>query len=411
MRLAQLPQEFVGAQPILTTLEGAGYEAYFVGGSVRDTILGKPIHDVDIATSAYPEEVKALFKRTVDTGIEHGTVMILDHGTGYETTTFRTESGYQDYRRPDKVTFVRHLEDDLKRRDFTINALALRQDGEVIDLFDGLADLKAGVIRAVGDPEDRFGEDALRMMRAVRFASQLNFDIETKTLAAIKDHAHLLSQIAVERIHDEFVRMMLGTAAHRGLSLMIQTKLADYCPGLVGHTIDLSTIATVRQLAPANEVEVWTMVAFHLGLSYPDTVEFLQAWKTANHIIKAANQALHLAYAQQYHGVTKQLLFAMNADTIEAGTNVARMSGYGPDDPNKWLNVYQDLPIHDSHELALTGADLIKRAGLKPGPEVGDILQKVQNAVITEKVANDGETLIKYVQDNLLTDDDSSKTK
>ncbi|MCF6159971.1 MAG: CCA tRNA nucleotidyltransferase [Furfurilactobacillus sp.] len=411
MRLAQLPREFVGAQPILTTLEAAGYEAYFVGGSVRDTILGKPIHDVDIATSAYPEEVKALFKRTVDTGIEHGTVMILDHGTGYETTTFRTESGYQDYRRPDKVTFVRHLEDDLKRRDFTINALALRQDGEVIDLFDGLSDLKAGIIRAVGDPEARFGEDALRMMRAVRFASQLNFKIEDKTLAAIHTHAHLLSQIAVERIHDEFVRMMLGKAAYRGLSMMIQTTLADYCPGLVGHTIDLSTIATVPALAPKDEVEVWAMVAFHLGLSYPDTVEFLQAWKTANHIIKAANQALHLAYAQQYHGVTKQLLFAMTPDTIAAGTNVARMSGYGPDDPNEWLRVYNELPIKDSHDLALSGADLIKKAGLTPGPAVGETLQKVQNAVIDGELNNEAAELLKYVQDKILAKNDTSTKK
>ncbi|MBW4947593.1 CCA tRNA nucleotidyltransferase, partial [Klebsiella pneumoniae] len=139
----------------------------------RDNLLGLPIHDVDIATSAYPAEIKQIFKRTVDTGIQHGTVMILDHGNGYEVTTFRTETGYQDFRRPDSVTFVRSLEEDLKRRDFTINALAMRADGEIIDLFDGIADLKAHKIRAVGVADERFHEDALRMMRAVRFESQL----------------------------------------------------------------------------------------------------------------------------------------------------------------------------------------------------------------------------------------------
>lgn len=133
VRIVEIPTEFKEALPILQKIEAAGYEAYFVGGSVRDTILKRPIHDVDIATSAYPSEVKELFKKTVDTGIEHGTVMILDHGTGYEVTTFRTESGYQDYRRPDKVTFVRSLKEDLKRRDFTINALALSESGQVFD--------------------------------------------------------------------------------------------------------------------------------------------------------------------------------------------------------------------------------------------------------------------------------------
>ena len=129
MRIEQLPALFEPARPILATIEEAGFEAYFVGGCVRDLILHDPIHDIDIATSAYPAEIKQLFHRTVDTGIEHGTVMILDHGTGYETTTFRTESGYQDYRRPDSVTFVRSLSEDLQRRDFTINALAIKEDG------------------------------------------------------------------------------------------------------------------------------------------------------------------------------------------------------------------------------------------------------------------------------------------
>ena len=192
MRLDLTQPDFKAAIPILKKIEAAGYEAYFVGGSVRDAILGLPIHDVDIASSAYPAEIKRIFKRTADTGIEHGTVMVLDHGTGYEVTTFRTESRYQDFRRPDHVTFVRSLAEDLKRRDFTINALAVRHDGTIIDLFDGLKDLQHHQLRAVGNPHERFHEDALRMMRAVRFESQLGFGIEPATKAAIADNAKLL---------------------------------------------------------------------------------------------------------------------------------------------------------------------------------------------------------------------------
>lgn len=195
MQIKQLPEDFKQALPVLEEIEQAGFEAYFVGGSVRDHILGLPIHDVDIATSAYPEEIKKIFKRTIDTGIQHGTVTVLLNDSSYEITTFRTESGYQDYRRPDKVTFVRSLADDLKRRDFTINALAVDLNGNVIDKFDGLQDLDKKIIRAVGRAEARFHEDALRMMRAVRFQAQLDFQIEVQTAQAIADNAPFFDNI------------------------------------------------------------------------------------------------------------------------------------------------------------------------------------------------------------------------
>ena len=225
MKLTTFAPEFAEALPILEQIEAAGFEAYFVGGSVRDNLLGLPIHDVDIATSAYPAEIKQIFKRTVDTGIQHGTVMILDHGNGYEVTTFRTETGYQDFRRPDSVTFVRSLEEDLKRRDFTINALAMRADGEIIDLFDGIADLKAHKIRAVGVADERFHEDALRMMRAVRFESQLGFSVTETTQAAIEKHAALLEKIAIERIHVEFMKLMQRIERQNGLRTFIDTEI------------------------------------------------------------------------------------------------------------------------------------------------------------------------------------------
>lgn len=280
MKINTMPTEFTDALPILETIEAAGYEAYFVGGSVRDTLLNKPIHDVDIATSAYPEEIKRIFQRTVDTGIDHGTVMILDHGTGYETTTFRTESTYTDFRRPDEVTFVRSLTDDLKRRDFTVNALALTKTGEVIDLFGGVADLNEKVLRAVGKAEERFHEDALRMMRAVRFAAQLDFKIDNETLAAISANAALLANIAIERINIEFTKLMQGPAASYGLVELIKSGLNKYMPMLGNSDRDLAALALLLQQGqPVTDNQAWTLLAFELGLNPEATGRFLKAWK------------------------------------------------------------------------------------------------------------------------------------
>ncbi len=207
--------EFEKALPILKKIERAGFEAYFVGGSVRDRLLDLPVNDVDIATSAHPHEIKEIFKRTVDVGIEHGTILVLTEDSEYEITTFRTESTYKDFRRPDSVTFVRSLTEDLKRRDFTVNAIAMDKEGQLTDPHKGLEDLEKGIIRAVGNPHERFNEDALRMMRAVRFAGQLNFEIEEETLKSIKDNAPLLEKIAIERIQIEFQKLLTGNGVKK----------------------------------------------------------------------------------------------------------------------------------------------------------------------------------------------------
>lgn len=209
-RKMTLDGEFKKALPVLNKLIDAGYEAYFVGGSVRDRILDLDVNDVDIATSAQPLEIKKIFKRTVDVGIEHGTIMVLVGDESYEITTFRTESTYRDFRRPDSVTFVRSLEEDLKRRDFTMNAIALDNKGNIMDPFHGMADIDKGIIRAVGNPHERFKEDALRMMRAVRFSAQLDFQIESETMVSIRENAPLLEKIAVERIQIEFEKLLIG---------------------------------------------------------------------------------------------------------------------------------------------------------------------------------------------------------
>ena len=198
------------AQHIIDVLESHGFEGYVVGGCVRDAILGRTPNDWDITTSASPEEVKALFPHTIDTGIAHGTVTVLSDHEPYEVTTYRIDGAYEDARHPSSVTFTRSLEEDLKRRDFTINAMAYNERDGLVDLFGGNEDLKAGVIRCVGEARERFSEDALRILRAVRFAAQLDFDIEEKTGQAAGELAQNLRRISAERIWTELVKLLVS---------------------------------------------------------------------------------------------------------------------------------------------------------------------------------------------------------
>ena len=198
------------AETILHILENAGYEAYVVGGCVRDSILGRNPDDWDITTSAKPEQVKALFHRTVDTGLQHGTVTVLMEKESYEVTTYRVDGEYEDGRHPKEVTFTASLEEDLKRRDFTINAMAYNPSRGLVDLFEGMEDIDKNIIRCVGDPLERFTEDALRIMRAVRFSAQLGFTIEEETRKALKVLAPNLKHVSAERIQVELVKLLMS---------------------------------------------------------------------------------------------------------------------------------------------------------------------------------------------------------
>lgn len=197
-------------EKIINKLEQCGYEAYAVGGCIRDSLLGRTPSDWDITTSALPDEVMQCFERTYATGIEHGTITVLLEDEAYEITTFRTEEGYTDFRRPDKVNFVRSLREDLKRRDFTINAMAYNKNAGLVDLFNGMEDMNNGIIRAVGDPIERFSEDALRILRAVRFAARLGFTMEKETSNGIAKCAPLISKISRERIREELSGILMS---------------------------------------------------------------------------------------------------------------------------------------------------------------------------------------------------------
>lgn len=195
---------------VVTQLEAAGYEAYAVGGCVRDSLLGRTPSDWDVTTSARPQQVKEIFRHTIDTGIQHGTVTVMLGHEGFEVTTYRIDGEYEDSRHPKEVVFTANLIEDLKRRDFTINAFAYNDQSGIVDAFGGMEDLKKGVIRCVGEAAERFGEDALRMLRAVRFSAQLGFTIAEETKSAIRELAPILANISAERIQAELVKLLLS---------------------------------------------------------------------------------------------------------------------------------------------------------------------------------------------------------
>ncbi|WP_155285843.1 CCA tRNA nucleotidyltransferase [Lacticaseibacillus zhaodongensis] len=385
--------EFQAAIPILQRIEAAGFEAYFVGGCVRDALLNLPIHDVDIATSAYPEEVKRIFKRTVDTGIQHGTVMVLDHGAGYEVTTFRTESTYQDFRRPDEVTFVRSLKEDQQRRDFTVNALAARHDGTIIDNYGGLADLDAHLLRAVGDPQARFHEDALRMMRGVRFESQLGFSLEQKTATALAANAPLLKHIAVERIAAEFSRLLLGINRTAGLTSFINAKLYEYCPELSGQGAALERLAQLPRTQLHDVAVGWLLLAYELQTA---AAPLLRAWKQPKALMKSVQVAQDILPKILSGQASAMDLYTAGATDLTVAVTAAQLLQPNVD-PATYQQRYAALPMHAAGELAVNGGDLIK-AGVHPGPALGTTLRDLEEAVVVGKITNTRAELLAHVQ-------------
>ena len=398
MRIEHWPQQLQAAVPVLERINQAGFEVYFVGGCVRDTLLQRPLHDVDLATSAYPQEIKQIFPQTIDTGIEHGTVTVIYQKKAYEITTFRTESGYQDYRRPDKVEFVRSLKEDLKRRDFTINALAMNSQGEIIDLFAGIADLQQRQIRAVGVAADRFHEDALRMLRAVRFQAQLNFTIEKQTLAGIQTNAALLSHIATERIREEFIKLMEGCNRQAGLISLYQTQLYRFCPGLA--TYDFPKILQFAAGQITDEATVWSFLAYLGQLKRAQVRPFLRQWKVANNNIKLAQAAIELL--NNYQESNWQLYIAGQAATAIAA-QVLRLTCQ-QELAEQLIEQYQDLPLKSPHQLAINGQQIMQVLNLSPGPQIGQYLKQIQQAIVAGQLVNDYPTIVNYLKNNNLSD-------
>ena len=387
---------FLEALPVMQQLVVAGYEAYFVGGSVRDMLLHKPISDVDIATSATPQEVKEIFLHTVDVGIEHGTVMVIYHKEGYEVTTFRTEEGYEDFRHPDKVTFVRSLEEDLKRRDFTINALAIGIDDQLIDFFDGIGDLERQCIRCVGDAKERFNEDALRMFRAVRFVGQLGFQIEEETKNAISLLKMNLSKVAVERMKVEFEKMIQSSYRKDALKLFVETGLYQACPLFDGKGEILLKLAEFP-IKEMSVLQAWILFVDELKLSDKEVTHLLKSWKSSNEQIrdvlvgyrtyrarKEEGWNFFLAYDCPYEVAceVEQLLIVQDKSSSMEGLEAT----------------YHSLPIRSMNDIHLNGHDIIRILKLdKKGPIIGQVLKTVEKMILEQSISNDAEVLETYV--------------
>lgn len=397
-----MPSEFQKALPILTKIKEAGYEAYFVGGSVRDVLLERPIHDVDIATSSYPEETKAIFNRTVDVGIEHGTVLVLENGGEYEITTFRTEDVYVDYRRPSQVSFVRSLEEDLKRRDFTVNALALDENGQVIDKFRGLIDLEQKRLRAVGKAEERFEEDALRIMRGFRFAASLDFDIEAATFEAMRSHSPLLEKISVERSFTEFDKLLMAPYWRKGISAMIACQAYDYLPGLKQQEAGLNhlIVSLKDNFTFSDHHQAWAYVMISLAIEDPKS--FLKAWKTSNDFQRYVTKLIALYRIRQERSFEKLDIYQYGKEMASLVEGLRKAQSLSVDmDHIEALD--QALAIHNKYDIVLNGSHLIKDFGMKPGPQLGLMLEKVELAIVEGRLDNDFTTIEAFVREELAT--------
>lgn len=397
MKINNLPEVFTAALPVLKEINEAGYEAYFVGGSVRDLLLNRHIHDVDIATSAYPMEIKQIFKKTIDTGIKHGTVTVLYEGESYEITTFRTESGYQDFRRPDHVTFVQNLSEDLKRRDFTINALAMDVDGNIIDHFDGLGDLEKHLIRAVGKAENRFHEDALRMMRAVRFMSQLQFTLEPETEQAISDNHELLSKISVERIRDEFVKMGIAPGSQQAFQIFLDTGLSEEVPGFRGKKENLALYPQLN-FSPTNEANLWALMIILLKLPNDKIPHFMRMWKNSNAMERQVADIVAFFDLISSHAPNNYDLYKAGLETIVSTIDLAHILGQ-PVNGSALVDSYEALPIKNNRDLVVDGHFLLKN-GIPAGPRVGLLLEEIKKAVLEGIIGNNEAAITEFISLN-----------
>lgn len=359
---------------VISVLQQAGFQAYMVGGAVRDFLLGKTPHDIDVASSASPQQVKALFKRTVDTGIEHGTVLVLVDGEGIEVTTFRTEGSYSDNRRPDSVEFVHSLEEDLKRRDFTINAMAMTEDLDIIDPFGGKEDLQNQLIRAVGNPDARFQEDALRMLRAVRFSGQLDFIIDRETLSSIQRHAELITTIAVERLKSEIDKILVNSRTNISMANLSDTKLTDFLPAGPLFKVDWSHYQSNGKAAFG-----WIYLLHKNNRSFME----IRDYRFSNEEKRLIEKTLELANLEFWDQWTYYQY------SIEQLDSAARVTG-------KWLDpaaAKEQLPIQTKSDLAASGRDLMEWSGSRSGPWLKEWIEKLEKLIVYGELKNDKELI------------------
>lgn len=432
----QVPEK---VNEILKSLMAAGFEAYAVGGCVRDALLGREAADWDITTSARPEQVKALFPRTIDTGIQHGTVTVMLGKEGFEVTTYRIDGEYEDSRHPKEVVFTASLIEDLKRRDFTINAMAYNEEAGLVDAFGGVDDLKRGVIRCVGEPNERFTEDALRILRAVRFAAQLGFSIDPATREAISRFAGKLVHVSAERIQVELVKLLVSdhpdmwrTVYETGISRVI---LPEFDPTMKTEQHNLHHIYTVGEHTlkaltevPSDKVLRLTMLFHDLGKPSMRTEDANGVHHFKGHPAKSELMAKNIMKRLKFDNDTMKKvarLVACHDIRLEPEKRAVRRGIYkiGADifpqyllvrradilaqNPAQWQEklaklsrvsalyeeILRDQECLSLKDLAVTGNDLIA-LGVPRGQQIGRVLDKLLQLVLEQPERNTKEYLL-----------------
>ena len=442
--IIQLPEK---VKFIIDTIMEAGYEAYAVGGCIRDSILLRKPSDWDITTSASPYQVKELFRRTLDTGIKHGTVTVMLDKEGFEVTTYRIDGEYEDGRHPKEVTFTRNLTEDLKRRDFTINAMAYNEKDGLVDIFGGLEDIRCKMIRCVGDPVERFSEDALRMMRAVRFSAQLGYRIEEETSNAIRVLAPDLKKISAERIQTELVKLLtsphadyLRMAYETGITKVVlpefdlcmitEQKNPHHCYTVGEHTL------VAMQAVRADKVLRLAMLFHDMGkplcvTTDEEGIDHFHGHPSASeeiagnvlHRLKFDNDTIYMVkklvkYHDQYiepqpknvrRAIRKMgedvfpLLLEVKEADVQAQSDFLREKKEKnlKDVRDVYQRILEEKQCVSLKTLAINGKDLIDQTGMKPGKELGEVLNELLDLVTEDPARNTREYLLKAAKERL----------
>lgn len=383
-----------GPKRILERLEAAGFEAYLAGGCVRDLCRGAAPHDWDICTSAEPLETEAVFagERVLETGLRHGTVTVLLDGEPFEVTTFRTDGGYSDGRHPDSVRFVKSLREDLARRDFTVNAMAMPLDGPVRDPFGGTRDLERRLIRCVGEPERRFHEDGLRVMRALRFASTLDFTVEPKTGEALRRTAPMLRKVAPERIRTELFRLLTGPGAGRVLREFPE-PFTVFWPELSPGTERWEETVCAVETAPP---ELVLRLGALLGPVEGDAETLLRRLRPENALLERVTALVrnrNVSPPENDRSLLR-LLSQLGPETFFDAAALNRWEAASAR-ARELLSEGACLSVRD---LTVDGGDVLS-LGVPPGPEVGRVLQRLLDAVLDGEVENKKEPLLERLRE------------
>ena len=374
---------------IIEEIEKNGFEAFIVGGCVRDALLHKEPEDWDITTSAKPEEIKKIFKKTIDTGIEHGTVSILLGRNTYEVTTYRLDGKYSDGRHPDKVEFSPLLEEDLKRRDFTINAMAYSKKVGLVDLFEGEKDLKKGIIRCVGVAKERFGEDALRMLRAIRFSAVLGFEIEENTAKAIVEIAPNLLKVSKERVLVEFNKSLLSSNVEK-VNLIFEYGLYKYISKSF-EKLEKQDINSLKLINKLSKKKYIRLVAFFSYANKDIALSILKELKSDNDTynrVKVLLSYLREDIEETGYGI-KKLLNNIESDNFDS---LLELKNIFLKEDIKKVKIIKDEIISNNEAyklsmLAITGRDLIN-LGIEKGPNIGKILEYLLDEVMKSQLNN-----------------------